>query len=177
MKIIDGDKFQKDYKQKVLKDKLSNLIEGIAISAIALLALIVGKTFFLKISIIVIPLMFLSFILRKLFIITKQSSSTEDRAGEIIQIILMAFFALYIIFNPIKTLAILVQLFGIFLLIKAFLIVLSSRSHIPIGTLMSGFLLTMFAEAIITTIYTIFFVILLLFGLSKITLALSQRKK
>lgn len=177
MKIIDGDKFQKDYKQKILKDKISNLIEGIVFSTVALLALVVGRSFFLKISIIIIPLGFLIFILRKLFIIKKQTTKKEGRLEEIIQIILMALFALYIIFNPIKSLAILLQSFGVFLLIKAFLITLSSRSYIPIGTLFSGFLLTMFAESIITTIYTIFFVILLLFGLSKITLALSQKKK
>ena len=50
MKIIDGDKFQKDYKQKILKDKLSNLIEGIVFSTVAILALVVGRSFFLKIS-------------------------------------------------------------------------------------------------------------------------------
>lgn len=170
--VIEGDKFQKEHKDKLFKDKITNLIEGITAIIVGILGLSMDQNFFLKVAIYIIPIAILLHVLRRVFLLIKNIENKRAIVGEVIQLMIMIIFSMYILFNPIDSLAILLQVFGIFILIKAILIVITTNYPIPLGTILIGILLTFFATNIIGALYIIFFVIVLVYGLSKILKAM-----
>lgn len=176
MKIIDGDRFQKENKQKELKDNLSTLIGGILLTIIALMALFIDDAFFLKVIIIILPVIMIMHALRKLYVVIKNLDKVI-LLSEIVQITLTLLIALYILLNPIGTLAMLLQIIGGFLLVKALLSLLLSDNYPPVTTIVIGLLLILFAGEIIGTLYTIFFALVLVAGVSMILKGINQLKK
>lgn len=176
MKIIDGDRFQREHKHKILKDRLANLINGIFLTLVSTLALFSSDKLFLKLAIVIVPILMLAYVARKLFFLIKHLNEVVI-LGEIIQIILLALLALYILLNPIGTLAMLLQLIGGFLLIRALLVLLLTNYSIPFASIVVGLLLVLFASEIIGTVYTIFFVIMLIYGIALVTNSLYELKK
>lgn len=166
--IIDGDKFQKEYKDQLRKDKTTNLIEGIAAILIAIFAFSVDEAFFLKILIYILAASLILQVGRRLFMLYKNREHKPLVVGELIQLIIMLIFAIFLLANPIKTLSSLLTFIGLFIILKSILIIFTTNYKIPIGALSLGIIMIIFGGIIIKFVFNLFTLLILIYGISKI---------
>lgn len=175
MKIIDGDRFQKDYKEKAFRDNTGNLAGGILLTVVSLLALFMDKNILLRFLIIIVPIVMLIHVARRVHLLIKGESLSIS--GEVLQLILITLLAFYIIANPVSSLALLLRLIGGYFIIRAFVILVASNYPVPVFTFILGLFLVIFSNEIVGTLYTIFFIVTLLIGVSMIARSVKALKK
>lgn len=168
--IIDGDKFQKEYKEQYRKDLITDLIQGIILLIISCAGIFFGSKLLLKLIIYIFPIFILTYAVN-LFSMGLGAMKTNSKQGIsfFIQAIIFALFAIYIFLNPISSLGYVLVVLGIIILVNAFIKMLYFPNYLPIGSFIGGIFLITFADALINVFYTIVMIFLMLYGISKIS--------
>lgn len=168
--IIDGDKFQKEYKEQYRKELITDLVQGIILLIISCAGLFFGSKLLLKLFIYIFPLFILTYAVN-LFSMGIGAMKISKRQGIsfFIQALIFTLFAIYIFLNPISTLGFVLVVLGAIIIINAIIKMIYFPNYLPIGSLIFGGLLIIFSEALINFFYTIVMLFLLLYGISKIS--------
>lgn len=168
--IIDGDKFQKEYKNQYRKELITDLVQGIILLIIACSGLFFGSKLLLKLIIYIFPIFILTYAVN-LFSMGIGAMKISKRQGIsfFIQSLFFALFAVYIFLNPISSLGYVLVILGIIILINAFIKMLYFPNYLPIGSFIGGGLLIIFADALVNFFYTIAMIFLMFYGISKIS--------
>lgn len=175
--IIDGDKFQKEYKKQYQKELITNLIQGIILLIIAISGLFFGSKILLQLVIYIFPLFILTYAINLLSMgLTTIKIRRNQGISFLIQAALYTFFAIYILINPIESLGFVLIIIGITIVINAVIKMLYFPNYFPIGSIICGGLLILFSETLIDIFYTIVMVFLLIYGCSKISQAIYSIK-
>ena len=160
--IIDGDKFQKEYKEQYKKDLVFSIILGIILIVIAISGLF-GSKLLLKIGIVLFPVLMIIYAINLLTIGFSMYKNYKHQARSyFLQALLVALIALYIIINPIETLNWIIILVGIFIIANGLVKMIYFPGYIPLLSFIGGGLLILFSNLIIDFIY--FIVLGILFG-------------
>ena len=80
-----------------------------------------------------------------------------------------ALFAIYIFLNPISSLGFVFVALGVVVLLNAIIKMIYFPNYIPLGSLIGAGLLILFADTLINVFYTMVMIVLLIFGISKIS--------
>ena len=174
--VIDGDKFQKEYKKQFQKEMITDLVQGILLLIIAITGLF-GSKLLLKLFIYIFPLFILTYAIN-LFSMGLSIIKTRQSQGIsfFIQSIIFAAFAIYIFLNPINTVNYILIMIGAFIITNAIIKMIYFPNYIPVGSLVCGFLLIVFSEFFIEFFYSIIMIFLLIYGTSKISKAIYTMK-
>ena len=168
--IIDGDKFQKEYKAQYRKELITDLIQGILLLVISCAGLFFGSKLLLKIIIYIFPLFILTYAINLFSMgISAIKNNQNQGISFFIQAAIFALFAVYIFFNPIDTLGFVLVVLGIAILANAVIKMIYFPNYMPIGSFIGGMLLILFSDFLIDIFYSIVMVFLLMFGISKIS--------
>jgi len=177
--IIDGDKFQKEYKSQYRKELITDLVQGIIFLIIGGSGIFLGSKLLLKIIIYIVPLFILTYAVN-LFSMGLSIFKHKKRQAIsfFIQALVFALFAIYIFFNPIKSLGFVFVIFGISIISNAIIKMIYFPNYLPISSFIAGGLMILFSEALVNFFYTIVMVFLLFYGFNKISKFIySIRKK
>jgi len=168
--IIDGDKFQKEYKNQYRKELITDLVQGIIFLIISGAGLFFGDKLLLKLFIYIFPLFILTYAVN-LFSMGLSTIKKHKRQGIsfFIQALMFVLFAIYIFFNPISSLGFVLVFIGITILANAIIKMIYFPNYIPFGSLIGAGILILFSDALINLFYTMVMIFLLFFGISKIT--------
>lgn len=168
--IIDGDKFQKEYKHQIRKELISDLIQGIILLIISCAGLFFGSKLLLKLVIYVFPLLIFIYA-TNIFTIGIKTLKISKKQGIslLIEAIAFALFAIYIFINPINTLGMILVIIGSVIIANAIMKMLIFTNYLPIGSFIFGGILIFFADGLINLFYTIVMIALLFYGISKIS--------
>lgn len=168
--IIDGDKFQKEYKNQYRKELITDLIQGIILLIISCSGLFLGSKLLLKIIIYIFPLFIMTYAIN-LFSMGISSRKNNSKQGTyfLLQALIFALLAIYIFFNPIDTLGIVLVILGATIIANAIIKMLYFPNYVPLGSFISGGLLILFSDSLINVFYNIVMIFLLFFGISKIS--------
>lgn len=155
-------------KTKKPEDKYTTLVKGILALIVSISGLCFNSKLILKLFVYIFPIVLIiyaSSILRKaLYCLTKNK---KESISFLVKGLIPLFIAIYIIFNPINTLSLIISIVGALILVNAlwsFLII----GYIPISQIIIGLLCVAFSNVIINTFYTLFLIILLVYGIYKI---------
>lgn len=160
--IIDGDKFQKEYKDQYKKDLVFSIILGVILIVLAASGLF-GSKLLLKIGIVLFPVLMIIYATNLLTIGLSMYKKYKHQARTyFLQALLVALIAIYIIINPIETLNWIIILVGIFIIASGLVKMLYFPGYIPVLSFVGGGLLILFSNIIIEFIY--FIVLIILFG-------------
>lgn len=168
--IIDGDKFQKEYKNQYRKELITDLIQGILFLIFSCSGLFFGSKLLLSIVIYIIPLFILIYSIN-LFSMGFSIFKNDKRKSItfFIQSLMFVLFAIYIFLNPIKSLNYVLVIIGAVIITNAIIKAIYFPNYFPVGSFIFGGILIIFSEALINFFYTIAMFILLFFGVSKIS--------
>jgi hypothetical protein len=168
--IIDGDKFQKEYKRQYKKELITDLVQGIIFLIIAISGLFFGDKLLLKLFIYIFPLFILTYAVN-LFSLGMGAINKHRNQGIsfFIQALLYALFAVYIFLNPISSLGYVLSFVGAAILINAVVKMIYFPNYVPLGSLLGAGILILFADSLINLFYNMAMVLLLFFGISKIS--------
>lgn len=168
--IIDGDKFQKEYKSQYKKELITDLIQGIIFLVISCSGLFFGDKLLLNIVIYIVPLFILIYAIN-LFSIGLSIFKGKKRKSIsfFIQALVFVLFSIYIFLNPIKSLNYVLIIIGAVIITNAIIKTIYFPNYFPIGSFIFGGILIIFSEALINFFYTIVMFFLLMFGISKIS--------
>ncbi len=174
--IIEGDKFQKEYKEQYKKDIILNIVQAVILLIISISG-ILGSKFLLKVGIIIFPVLLLSYAINSLTIAYDLKNINKNKAiGLLVESILIILIALYIIFNPINVINMAITLIGIIVLINGFIRMIYYPNSLPVGSLILGIILILFSSQLIDILYTVLMVILLIYGIIKMSDAIYKIK-
>lgn len=168
--VIDGDKFQKEYKNKYRKELILDFIQGIILLSISCAGLFFGSKLLLKLVIYILPLFILTYSFT-LFTMGISSFKNNRKQGIslFVQSLLFAFLSIYIFLNPIDTLGFVLVVFGTIIIANAIVKMFYFPNFLPIGSFIFGGILIIFSEALINFFYTLVMLFLLLYGINKIS--------
>ncbi len=168
--IIDGDKFQKEYKHQYKKELITDLVQGIILLIISCSGLFFGDKLLLKLIIYIFPIFILTYSVN-LFSLGIGTIKRHKRQSIsfFIQSLFFALFAIYIFFNPISSLGFVFVALGVVILLNAIIKMIYFPNYVPLGSLIGAGLLILFADTLINLFYTMVMIILLFFGISKIS--------
>lgn len=168
--IIDGDKFQKEYKNQYRKELITDLVQGIIFLIISGAGLFFGDKLLLKLFIYIFPLFILTYSVNLFSIGMGALKKHKNQAiSFFIQSLIYLFFAIYIFLNPISSLGFVLVIIGVIILINAIIKMIYFPNYVPLGSLIGAGLLILFADSLINLFYTIVMIFLLFFGISKIS--------
>lgn len=168
--IIDGDKFQKEYKRQYRKELITDLVQGILLLIIAICGLFFGDTLLLKLAIYIFPLFILTYAIN-LFSLGLGSFKINQKQGItfFIQSLIFASIAIYIFFNPIKSLGYILVVLGGIIIANAIIKMIYFPNYKPVGSIVCGLFLILFSDLLIKFVYTIAMIFLLMYGVAKIS--------
>jgi len=168
--IIDGDKFQKEYKKQYRKELLTDLVQGILLLIIAFCGLFLGDALLLKLAIYIFPLFILTYAIN-LFSMGIGVIRINQRQGItfFIQSVIFAGIATYIFLNPIKSLGFILVVLGGIIIANAIIKMIYFPNYTPIGSIVCGIFLMLFADSLIKFFYTIAMIFILMYGMTKIS--------
>lgn len=168
--IIDGDKFQKEYKNQYRKELITDLIQGIILLIISSAGLFFGSKLLLKLVIYIFPLFILTYAVN-IFNLGLMTFKVTKKQGisSFIQAVIFAFLAIYIFINPISSLGMVLVVIGSIIVANAIMKMLLFPNYLPIGSFIFGGILIVFADGLINFFYTIVMIFLLLYGINKIS--------
>jgi len=158
--------FYTNKKQKK-EDKYTSLTKGILALLVGISGLCFNSKLILKLFIYIFPIALIIYsatILRKAMYCF--SKNRQEATSFLIKGLIPFIIALYIIFNPINTLSLIVTIIGFLILTNAlwsFLLI----GYIPIMQILIGIICISFAQVIINTFYTIFLIFVLIYGIYK----------
>ena len=168
--IIEGDKFQKEYKKQYKKEVGYELFLGILLIVISISGLFFGSKLLLKMGIIIFPLLILCYGIKLLLISLSLLKNFPKQASSfIIQALLAFIIAIYIILNPIETLSLILIIAGAFIVANSIVKILLFGSYVPVTTLLLGILLMLFSNELINIMYYFVMVLVLMAGAGLIT--------
>ena len=176
--IIDGDKFQKEYKKQYQKELITNLIQGIIICCLAGSGLFFGSKLLLQVVIYIFPIFILTYSINLLSLGLGIIKTNHNQGiSFFIQALIFAIFAIYIMINPIKSLNIALVIIGSLIVLNAVIKMFYYPDYLPLGSFIGGGILILFSETLIDLFYTIVMLFLLLYGIGKIINAIYQIKE
>ena len=168
--IIDGDKFQKEYKKQFKKELITDLIQGIILLIIACSGLFFGSKLLLKIVIFIFPIFILTYAVNLFSMgISIIKTNTKQGLSFFIQSFIVTLFAVYIILNPLNTLGFVLVAIGALILANAIIKMIYFPNYLPIGSFIFGGILILFSNFLIDVFYFLVMIILLMIGISKIS--------
>lgn len=168
--IIDGDKFQKEYKQQYRKELITDLVQGILLLVIACSGLFFDSKLLLELIIYIFPIFILTYAVNLFWMgIGTLKYKVSQSITFFIQSLLFILFAVYIILNPINSLGYVLVIIGSIIVINAFIKMLYFPNYFPLASFIGGGILILFADALINFFYSIAMVLLLIYGVSKIS--------
>ncbi len=175
--VIDGDKFQKEYKKQYQKEMITDLVQGIILLIIAVAGLFFGSKLLLKLVIYIFPLFILTYAIN-LFSMGMGILKVNRSQGIsfFIQALIFAIFAIYIFWHPINTLGFVLMVLGGLIIINAIIKMIYFPNYLPIGSFICGGLLIIFSEALINFFYAVVMIFLLFLGIGKISKAIYAMK-
>ncbi len=175
--VIDGDKFQKEYKEQYQKELLTDLIQGIIITIIAVAGLFFGSNLLLKLVIYIFPILIMTYAVN-LFSMGLPVIKVQRNQGIsfFVQAALITLLALYILFNPIDSLGFVLIILGALIIANAVIKMIYFPNYLPISSFICGGLLMLFSEALINLFYMVVMIFLLIYGVSKIGRAIYVMK-
>lgn len=176
--IIDGDKFQKEYKRQFKKELITDLVLGIIFLIISISGLFFGDKLLLKLFVYIIPLFILTYAVNLFSLgIGTINSNKNQSISFFIQSLCFTLFAVYIFFNPISSLSFVLVIIGAIILVNTIIKMLYFPNYLPISSLLSAGLLILFSDFLIDLFYTIVMIFLLFIGISKIMKFVNSIKK
>lgn len=168
--IIDGDKFQKEYKHQYRKELITDLVQGILLLVIACSGLFFDSKLLLELIIYIFPIFILTYAVNLFWMgIGTLKYKISQSIIFFIQSLLFILFAIYIILNPIGSLGYVLVIIGSIIIINALIKMLYFPNYFPVTSFIGGGILILFADALINFFYSIAMVILLILGVSKIS--------
>ena len=118
--IIDGDKFQKEYKNQYRKELITDLVQGILFLVIAGAGLFFGDKLLLKLFIYIFPLFILTYAVNLFSLGIGAFKKHKSQAiAFFIQSVIYTLFAVYIFLNPISSLGYVLVVIGAIILANA----------------------------------------------------------
>lgn len=158
---------------------LGDLIIGILFLIIAFTGLFMNSKFILKLVMYLIPIALLLYsihILKLAFSLRK--TDKKHFIIFLLQGILIILGALYVIIFPIESLNYIIIFIGALIIINSInTMLLTGSRFLTFTPFLTGILLILFSNQIINTFYTIFLIILLFVGISKVTSFIYKIKK
>ena len=155
----------KNYKKE---DKFTLLTKGILALIVSIAGLCFNSKLILKLFVYIFPI---GLIIYSLTILRKClycfSKNKKEAVSFLIKGIIPLLIAIYIIFNPINTLSLIITIIGSIILINAlwsFLIL----GYLPIAQIIIAILCISFSNAIINTFYNLFLIFVFIYGLYKV---------
>lgn len=168
--IIDGDKFQKEYKNQYTKELITDLIQGIIFLLTSCAGLFFGDKLLLKLFIYIFPVFILTYSINLLSLGIGLIKTRRNQAlSFFIQALIYAVFAIYIFLNPISSLGFILVTIGVIILINSIIKMIYFPNYVPLGSLLGAGILILFADTLINLFYTLAMTFLLFFGISKIS--------
>lgn len=152
------------------KNIIGDLIIGVLFLIISISGLFMNSKFILKLFMYIIPvalLLYAANIYRIAFKLIK--TDKKHFIFFLIQALLITLCALYVILFPIESLNYIIIFIGVIFIINSINTMLLTRSNMLSFTpFLIGILLILFSNSIIETFYTLFLIVLLFIGISKI---------
>ena len=168
--IIDGDKFQKEYKRQYRKELITDLVQGILLIVIALCGLFLGDALLLKLAIYIFPLFILTYAVNLFSMGLGVGKKNQKQAiSFFIQAVIFAGIAIYIFLNPFGSLGFVLVVLGGIIIANAVIKMIYFPNYTPVGSIICGLFLMVFADSLIKFFYTIAMIIILMIGISKIS--------
>ncbi len=176
--IIEGDVFQKEYKKQYRDEMVTNFIQGLILVTIALLGIIFGQKILLKLIIYIFPLFILTYAVN-LFIMGLRSLKINMKTAIsfFIQAVIPFGLALYIFFDPISSLGLVLVIIGILIILNGIIKMIYFPDYIPVSAFITGGMLILFSDFLINLFYTMVMVFLLFVGIGKIGKAIYSFKE
>lgn len=168
--VIDGDKFQKEYKNQYRKELITDLVQGIIFLVISCAGLFFGDKLLLKLFIYIFPIFILTYAVNLFSLGLGAIKKHKNQAiSFFIQAFIFALFAVYIFLNPITSLGFVLVIIGAIILVNAIIKMIYFPNYVPLGSLIGAGILILFADTLINLFYTLVMIFLLFFGISKIS--------
>lgn len=155
-----------NYKKNYLKD----LILGIILVLVSISGLFMNSKLILKILMYLVPIGLLLYSLN-IYKMAFNLRKTDPKHFVIflIQALILTLLAIYVLIFPIKSLSYIIIIFGVFLIVSGInQMMLTKSSMLSFPSFFIGILCLLFSNQIINTFYTLFLIIILCVGLSKI---------
>ena len=152
------------------KNNISDLIIGILLLTIAFSGLFMNSKLILKLVMYLIPIALLVYSIN-LYKIAFGLSKTDKKHFILflMQAILLTLIAIYIVFFPIDSLNYIIIFLGSILIINSInTMILTDSKALSFMPFLFGIILILFSNQIINTFYTLFLIILLFLGISKV---------
>ena len=157
-------------KNSFKKNSLSKLIIGILLLAISFSGLFLNSKLILKLVMYIIPIVLILYSIN-IYKIALSLKKTDKKNFLIflIQAIILTLSGIYIILFPLESLNYIIIFLGIILIINSInTMILTNSKILSFTPFLTGILLILFSNQIINTFYTLFLIILLFLGISKI---------
>lgn len=177
MKIIDGDKFQKEYIKQEKKNSFSEIIIGALLILLGLIGLILKQNILYTIISIVVPIILL------IYAYENYIHYKEYKTVATVKIVIYIALALIIAINPslIPTLGI--KLFGLYLILKSifklliFSKYLNAVNNIDLINLILGFLILILSSVIFNFINIVILITCIIIGVNLIIKNITKEEK
>lgn len=177
MKIIDGDKFQKEYIKQEKKNSFSEIIIGALLILLGLIGLILKQNILYTIISIVVPIILL------IYAYENYIHYKEYKTVATVKIVIYIALALIIAINPslIPTLGI--KLFGLYLILKSifklliFSKYLNAVNNIDLINLILGFLILILSSVIFNFINIVILITCIIIGINLIIKNIKKEEK
>lgn len=159
------------------EDKYTVLAKGILALLVSIAGLCFNSKLILKLFVYIFPIgliIYSATILKKA--IYCLSKNKKEGISFLIKGLIPLTIALYIIFNPINTLSLIITIVGSLILVNAlwsFLIM----GYLPISQIIIGLICALFSQTIIDTFYTLFLIFVLIYGIYKVLEFVNLNKK
>lgn len=168
--IIDGDKFQKEYKAQYRKELITDLVQGILLLIIAFCGLFLGDALLLKLAIFIFPIFILTYAINLLSMgLGVIKYNQKQGITFFMQAIIFAGIAIYIFLNPIKSLGFILVVLGGIIIANAIIKMIYFPNYTPVGSIVCGLFLMIFADLLIKFLYTIAMIFIMMYGIAKIS--------
>lgn len=177
MKIIDGDKFQKEYIKQEKKNSFSEIIIGALLILLGFIGLILKQNILYTIISIVVPIILL------IYAYENYIHYKEYKTVATVKIVIYIALALIIAINPslIPTLGI--KLFGLYLILKSifklliFSKYLNAVNNIDLINLILGFLILILSSVIFNFINIVILITCIIIGVNLIIKNITKEEK
>ncbi len=176
--IIDGDEFQKERIKQKEKTQVFGLVQGIILFIIAFAGLFLESKILLKLVVYLIPLLLIVYSMRLLTIAERlKKLDTSISITYLIQSILTMIISVYILCHPLDSLNFILIAVGLIIIINSISAMTYEKSYLPVGSIFIGIMLMLFPKEIVTTFYTLFLIVLLIYSIWKIITSIEIIKK
>lgn len=152
------------------RSSISDLILGLIFVMIASSGLFLNSKLILKLVMYIIPFALLLYSL-SIYKMAFNLKKTDKKHFIIflIQAIFITFLAIYVIFYPLESLNYIIVLIGTLIMINSInRMIITNSKYLSFTPFLIGILLILFSNQIINTFYTLFLIILLFIGISKL---------